>query len=168
MNTTHAPLDFTFTQQGCGKFHLSASQWIDRPVADIYDFFQRPANLLTLTPPEQHMHVIGDVPDAMSEGLEVTYGFRMLGVPMRWVAEISNVNPPNGFVDVQKKGPFLSWVHQHVFEADNGGTRIRDEVDYAVPFCRIGHGWIIDPRLRKLFQFRAAALLKQFPPQTGG
>ena len=161
-------IELSFSREGCGKYHLSARQWIDRPVEEIFDFFNRPANLIPLTPPEQRMRVVGDLPETMTEGMEVTYGFRMAGLPMKWVAKLTEVQAPSGFVDTQLKGPFLSWVHHHLFEAENGGTLIRDEVDYAAPVCRIGHGCFLEPRLTKLFQFRAAALRERFPPQTGG
>jgi ligand-binding SRPBCC domain-containing protein len=44
-------------------------------------------------------------------------------------------NPPNGFTDIQLRGPYALWEHQHRFTQVSGGTVISDDVTYALPFA---------------------------------
>ena len=69
------------------------------------------------------------------------------------------------------KGPYRQWIHEHTFEARDGGTLLRDRVDYAVP------GWFLEPTLdrfvvgpdvRRIFDFRKAKMRELFPPALDG
>ena len=52
---------------------------------------------------------------------------------------ISACDPPGYFVDEQVEGPFKIWRHAHHFEPDgNGGTRMRDIIDFAAPLGPLG------------------------------
>ncbi|HYO10715.1 MAG TPA: SRPBCC family protein [Tepidisphaeraceae bacterium] len=89
-----------------------------------------------------------------------------LGRRIRWVARIVEHVPPHAvvfgeearFVDVQERGPFASWRHEHEFEAvDAKTTRCVDRVTYRVPLGPIG--WIADlllvrPKLVAMFRYR--------------
>ena len=66
------------------------------------------------------------------------------------------------------KGPYRQWIHEHTFEARDGGTLLRDRVDYAVP------GWFVEPILdrfvvgpdvRRIFDYRKAKMQELFPPR---
>ena len=79
------------------------------------------------------------------------------GLPIRWVSRIEEWEPPVRFVDVQVKGPFSRWRHEHIFE---DGALI-DRVDYEVPLALAG-GRLVDfavvrPDLRRMFRFRHEA-----------
>ena len=54
-------------------------------------------------------------------------------MPVRWLTEITEWDPPHRFVDQQIKGPYALWHHTHEFEPDGtGGTVMRDTVRYAI------------------------------------
>jgi len=62
------------------------------------------------------------------------------------------------FADRQVHGPFSYWYHRHFFLDDGqGGTILRDEVDYRLPFGmlgeRIGQSFV-ESRLKKMFDYR--------------
>ena len=83
----------------------------------------------------------------------------MLGpISLRWVAEHVDYDPPRLFSDRQISGPFASWFHRHTFLDDGqGGTILRDEVDYAPPLGFLGSlfaGNFLKEKLRKMFDFR--------------
>jgi ligand-binding SRPBCC domain-containing protein len=82
---------------------------------------------------------------------------------MRWLTEIQRWTPPAEFADVQLEGPYRVWHHTHRFEPIGGGTLMRDEVRYAMPFAvlgRLAHAWIVKAELEALFDYRAVMISK--------
>ena len=64
------------------------------------------------------------------------------------------------FVDVQEKGPFAAWRHEHLF-ADG---RLVDRLAYEVPLATFG-GRLVDaalvrPDLERMFAYRHAVTRK--------
>src|SRR5262249_47878528 len=55
-------------------------------------------------------------PPACSQGALIRYSLRWRIFPIRWTTEIVEWDPPHGFVDVQLKGPYQLWRHQHRLE----------------------------------------------------
>jgi len=145
---------------------LTASQWIARPVEDVFDFFQRPANLGKLTPPERRMRMLEPFQETMSAGDVLTYKLQVAGIPLKWKARIDSVTPNESFQDTMIKGPYRAWIHRHGFEAADGGTRILDEVRYKVYGCPFGHRYFYQPQLEKIFHARAAAVEKVFAAEA--
>ncbi len=81
-------------------------------------------------------------------------------------------DPPHRFADHQVKGPYKQWLHKHTFEARDGGTNVRDEVEYAVPgwvFEPLLHWLFVGPDVRKIFEYRAAKIdeLLRTAPHAG-
>lgn len=78
--------------------------------------------------------------------------------PIQWVAIHTEYDPPHLFADRQESGPFAWWYHRHRFLDDGqGGTTMRDEVEYRAPLGMIGHllgGWLIRCKLEKMFAYR--------------
>ncbi|KAA2252810.1 SRPBCC family protein [Solihabitans fulvus] len=70
----------------------------------------------------------------MKLGDTVTWQARHFGLCWRMTSLISAYDPPGYFVDEQVTGPFERWHHAHHFEPDgNGGTVMRDVIDFAAP-----------------------------------
>jgi len=57
---------------------------------------------------------------------------------------------------------YTNRVHEHTFEARDGGTLTRDHVRYAVPLNFLLHHWFVRPDIERIFQFRAESLQKRF------
>jgi ligand-binding SRPBCC domain-containing protein len=75
----------------------------------------------------------------MKLGDTVTWQARHFGLRWRMFSLISAYDPPGYFVDEQITGPFKRWRHAHHFEPDgNGGTVMRDIVDFAAPLGPLG------------------------------
>jgi ligand-binding SRPBCC domain-containing protein len=73
--------------------------------------------------------------------------------------------PDKGLSDLQTRGTFTFWHHTHEFYESNGGTVIRDNVDYKLP------GWVpgnilaqayVKKGLEKTFIFRRQQIEKLF------
>jgi ligand-binding SRPBCC domain-containing protein len=57
-------------------------------------------------------------------------------------------------------------VHHHIFdELESGKTRIRDRVNYALPFPPFGELALplVRSQLHAIFQFRQKTILERFP-----
>jgi ligand-binding SRPBCC domain-containing protein len=78
---------------------------------------------------------------------------------------ISDWDPPRQFIDEQISGPYRRWVHTHTFEAENGGTRVSDSVEFDVRAIWLT-GWFVMRELRKIFAYRHQPLSRLFgnPP----
>lgn len=140
---------------------LETEQRIDRPVAEVFEFFSRAGNLEQITPPWLSFSIVGPEPDPVVDGTEINYRLKVHGVPMRWVSRIERVVPGREFTDRQLSGPYAVWVHHHQFEPDGDGTIIRDTVRYRLPFGIVGavaHLAFVQHDLNRIFRFRHQAV----------
>lgn len=108
------------------------------PLPQVFEFFSKPENLETLTPPWLKFRIVTPQPIQMNEGARIVYRLRVRGVPLHWLTEIELWRPPYEFIDVQAKGPYKFWRHVHRFEEAGSGTRIIDIVSYTLPFGPLG------------------------------
>ena len=95
-------------------------------------------------------------------GALIDYRLRVHGLPLRWRTRINLWQPPHRFVDEQIRGPYQQWIHEHTFEARDGGTLARDHVRYAVPLDFLLHRWFVRPDIARIFTFRTEALRNRF------
>ncbi len=136
--------------------------WLPRPRSEVFAFFSEPRNLETITPAWLHFSILTPQPIAMRPGAIIDYRLRLRGIPVCWKTEITVWEPPHRFVDVQRRGPYRVWVHEHTFEERDGGTLARDRVDYKVP-----GGWLVQRLLvgrdvERIFAYRRCVLAHWF------
>jgi ligand-binding SRPBCC domain-containing protein len=145
---------------------FTAEQRIDRPLAEVFEFFSRAGNLERITPPWLSFTIAGDEPAEVAAGTVIEYRLRLRGLPLRWVSRIDTFEPEHLFVDRQLKGPYKLWVHRHEFEADGAGTIIRDEVHYQLPLGILGalaHMISVRRDLERIFAYRQQAVGRLLP-----
>lgn len=144
---------------------LRTSQFIPRPIDEVFPFFADPQNLRRLTPASMGIEFRSS-DFAMREGLEIEYRIRPLaGVPITWRAVIEDYDPPHGFTDTQLRGPYRRWEHRHTFRAVEGGTQVDDEVTYEMPFGllgRLAHLLAVKSELEQIFSHRARTIERIF------
>ena len=136
--------------------------WLPLPPEKIFPFFADAANLDALTPPWLHFHIITPPPIVLKAGALIDYRLRVHGLPLRWRTRINVWQPPHHFVDEQIRGSYRQWIHEHTFEARDGGTLARDSVRYAVPFDFLAHRLFDRPDIERIFNFRSEALRNRF------
>lgn len=144
---------------------LTTELWMPRPLGEVFAFFSDAANLDVLTPPWLHFQIRTPAPIPMAAGTLIDYTIRWRGVPLSWRTEIATWEPPVRFVDRQAKGPYRQWVHEHTFEARDGGTLMRDRVDYAVPgwlFEPLVARWLVAPDVERIFAYRREKMTALF------
>ncbi len=132
---------------------------------ELFRFHEDPSALPRLSPPEKHVKVI-EQPKVMKTGARVIFPVSPFGVPIRWVARMEVWETPVRFVDVQRKGPYREWVHEHRFADAEGGTLCEDEVTYRAPLGGLARRLLVDRKLRWIFNYRAERLLERFGGRT--
>jgi len=148
---------------------VRCSQWLPRPRSEVFAFFQEPSNLAKLTPPWLGFEVLTPGPLKMAAGARFDYTVRPLGFAQHWTTLIESYDPPNSFVDTQLKGPYALWRHRHTFADENEGTRVTDEIEYALPLEPLGLVAlpVVKRQLEEIFAYREAAVAALFKPKGG-
>ncbi len=150
---------------------FGVAQFLPVHLETAWEFFSDPRNLQLITPPWLNLVPNSDVPEAMHEGLIVTYQVKpAFGIPVTWVTEITHVIDRRLFVDEQRFGPYRFWHHQHHFREVAGGTEVRDVLHYGLPLGPAGElfgGALVKKRVKEIFAFRRLTLVERFGTREG-
>jgi ligand-binding SRPBCC domain-containing protein len=142
-------------------FTLRRTLWIPQPIDKVFPFFSDIHNLEKITPKWLNFRSV-DHPREMKEGARIRHKLKIRGIPVTWVSEITNWDPPYGFVDEQKKGPYRFWRHEHGFREERDGTVCEDVIKYAVLGGDFVNRFFIAPDLKKIFDYRQEKVKKIF------
>lgn len=148
---------------------LQTQTYVPAPLEEVFDFFSRAENLERITPPELGFVILTPLPIEMKPGALIDYRLKLNGVPLRWLSEITVWEPNVRFVDVQQRGPYKKWVHEHRFEKAPGGTKMTDSLEYALPFGLLGilvHRLFVRKKVERIFSHRAESLATFFPDRA--
>ena len=140
---------------------LEKEQFVPLPLPTAWLFFSDARNLARITPPWMGFVVRTEGPVEMKAGTTIEYGIRVLKLPMRWRSLISTWEPGARFADVMLKGPYKSWHHVHSFVERDGGTLIRDRIEYSLPLGPLGalaHRLFVRRQLEGIFAYRREAV----------
>ena len=138
-------------------YTLEREQALPRSLSATFAFFADASNLEALTPDTLHFKILTPRPIVMRAGLTIDYRIRLFGVGLRWRSLIEVWEPERLFVDVQVKGPYKSWRHEHWFEEAGDGTKVRDRVDYQLyggPFAALVNAAFVRRQLKSIFDYR--------------
>lgn len=132
-----------------------------------WEFFSSPQNLKIITPPYMGFEIIGDSSsDKMFPGMIIEYIVRpVMGLPMRWVTEITHVKDKEYFIDEQRFGPYSLWHHLHRFRVENGKLIMEDLINYALPFGFLGmiaHRLFVRKKVEEIFEYRVKIIEELF------
>lgn len=115
------------------------------PLDEVWAFYSGIDGLVALTPEWFGLRVEGVTgpdgeadPGELVEGTTIDLSVRPLGIGprQRTTSRIVERRRENGvalFRDRMTEGPFDHWLHTHAFEAVDGGTLVRDRVEYRLP-----------------------------------
>ncbi|MFN0276390.1 MAG: SRPBCC family protein [Chitinophagales bacterium] len=152
-------------------YQFTQEQKIPTNIDTAWNFISRPENLKEITPPQMGFTVTSkNLPETMYAGMIITYIVKpLLGIPMRWMTEITQVKEKVYFIDEQRIGPYKLWHHQHKIESIQGGVLMTDIVTYSPPFGFIGaiaNSLFIRLQLKKIFVYRTHAIEQKFGKYT--
>ena len=85
-------------------------------------------------------------------GETVTWSGKHFGLRLQHTTVIDGWRPYTFFRDTMSQGRFAHFAHEHHFAPMNDGTRMRDDLQFAAPFGRLG----------LLFEGRLRTHLRQF------
>ncbi len=139
---------------GSRAYLLQATQWLPRPLSEVFAFFADAGNLEAITPPWLNFQVLTPQPIEMHAGALIDYRLKLHQIPIRWQTEISAWDPPFRFIDRQLKGPYRIWIHEHTFQSVDNGTEVLDNVKYSVPGGPLVHRLLVRGDLQRIFNFR--------------
>jgi len=94
----------------------------------------------------------------------VTWRARHFGITWTMTSTITAWDRPRCFVDEQRKGPFKSFRHEHLFEPVAHGTRVADHVQFEAPLGllgRVAERLVLARYLRRLIDVRNMFLVTE-------
>ncbi len=144
------------------------AQWVPSSNTQTLSFFEHPENVEKVTPPSMKLKVGKVSQKGLRVGTRIPLSFSMFNVPIEWVTKVKEWKPGKGFSDTQIKGPFSFWNHTHEFESTQGGTLIRDRIQYQLPFGPLGDivaGSWVRKKLETVFNYRIEKIEKYFQQQ---
>ena len=148
-------------------YQLKKVQVIPAPIEKVWEFFSAPENLKTITPSHLGFQILSEKHgDTMYAGELIEYTVKpLLGIPLYWMTEITQVVTLKYFIDEQRYGPYSFWHHQHHFKEVDGGVEMTDIVHYKIPFWFLGdiaNSLIVKSQLEKIFDYRNEVTYKIF------
>ena len=145
---------------------FEASEKIPASPLEVFDFYSNAANLRALAPPELQLQVVTPLPIEMRRGSVVEYALKVHGLRVGWKTCITKWLPPSCFTDVQLRGPYIMWRHDHDFEPRSDGVVVRDAIEYVLPFAPFSNVALPMVRgdMRRVFDYRSTQLSRLLLP----
>ncbi len=148
-------------------YQFRTTQKIPASLDKVWEFISSPRNLKKITPEHMGFQITNEpIAEKMYAGMIIAYKVSpILGIPMDWVTEITQVQDKEYFVDEQRVGPYTIWHHQHRLTPIEDGVLMEDIISYKPPFGILGtiaNNILIKGQLKTIFDFRFTAVEKEF------
>jgi len=147
-------------------YRFKKSQLLPITINEAWDFLSDPNNLKKITPEYMGFKILEKEDTKMYAGQIIQYIVTpILGIPTKWVTEITHVKDKSYFVDEQRFGPYSLWHHKHFIKEVDGGVEMLDIIDYKIPLGFIGrlaNPILVKPKLNEIFNYRKQKLIKLF------
>jgi ligand-binding SRPBCC domain-containing protein len=153
---------------------LKTVQKLPISIDEAWEFFSNPSNLAKITPSKLGFKILSKYHgEKMYAGQIIEYTVKpLLGIPMYWMTEITQVKHKEFFIDNQRYGPYSLWHHQHHFKIIEGGVEMTDIIHYKIPLGFLGNlmnSILVKKELFKIFKYRfdkANEVLGEWKGQT--
>ena len=147
-------------------YRFTKSQLLPITIDKAWGFLSDPKNLKKITPDYMGFNILEKEDTKMYAGQIIQYIVTpILGIPTKWVTEITHVKDKSYFVDEQRFGPYSLWHHKHFIKEVDGGVEMLDIIDYKIPFGligRIANPILVKPKLNEIFDYRKQKLIELF------
>lgn len=134
-------------------------------VEEVFDLVARPEGIKKISPPEMGLYFTNS-PERYTLGSKVEFKIQAMGLVREIAHEVTAFDDPRSFTEEQTSGPFRHWVHEHIFEAREGGGCVSiDRIQFLPPGGVVGMimtaSRILD-NLEDGFDFRHEQLERHF------
>ena len=147
-------------------YQYTSRQELAISMEQAWTFLSDPKNLKRITPDYMGFDIISGAERKMFPGQIIQYRLTpVLGIPFRWVTEITHVQEGKFFVDEQRFGPYTFWHHKHFIKKTENGVVMEDIVDYKLPLGPLGwlaHVLFVRAKVKQIFDYREKALNEIF------
>lgn len=146
------------------RYQLNNAFVVNATSEAAWAFFSTAENLPKITPPQMGFHIVTPRPIVLQRDSIIDYTIRVSGFPVKWRTRIVNWEPPTRFIDLQERGPYKLWHHEHTFQAVDGGVRCRDRVIYEIPLGVLGtiaQHVMVKRQLLEIFNYRKAVIERE-------
>ena len=138
-------------------YELTDRFTVSADLAATWTFFTRAENLPAITPSWLRFRIVTPAPVRIEQDARLDYTIRWMGLPVKWRTKIIDWTPSRQFIDLQVRGPYALWHHQHRFEQTAQGVSCTDRVIYQLPGAVVGravHAAVVRKQLLRIFQYR--------------
>ena len=133
---------------------------INQPLNNVFDFYSNPKNINLLTP---WFAKVSCTPEKKISKNEVfTIEINMFGIKNKVEILIKNYEENKLFTDLQIKGPFNYWEHNHIFKYENNETIMYDVINYNSKFKLLDKMYIFHLIFKIVFYYREKKILAIF------
>ena len=133
---------------------------IKEPLNNVFDFYSNPRNINLLTP---WFAKVSCTPEKKISKNEVfTIEINMFGIKNKVEILIKNYEENKLFTDLQIKGPFNYWEHNHIFKYENNETIMYDVINYNSKFKLLDKMYIFHLIFKIVFYYREKKILAIF------
>ena len=147
-------------------YQYTSKQELPTTMEQAWTFLSDPKNLKRITPDYMGFDIISGAERKMFSGQIIQYRLTpLLGIPFRWVTEITHLQEGEFFVDEQRFGPYTFWHHKHFIKKTENGVVMEDIVDYKLPLGPLGwlaHVLFVRAKVKQIFDHREKALNEIF------
>jgi|GEM_PF-7115279 len=118
-------------------YRIERATFLRASLDEAWNIAATPEGLIELTP--KLFGLVLQEPGELRLDASLKLGLKIPGTEKRidWTAHIVEFEAEGDrryFVDIQEKGPFMTYRHEHIFEAADDGTWVRDVIEYLPPF----------------------------------
>lgn len=148
-------------------YQLYKELQLSATLEEAWEFISNPSNLAKITPDYMGFDIrTPRLPEKIYPGLMIAYRVRpLMGIPMPWLTEITQVSENSYFVDEQRRGPYALWHHEHWLIPGEYGVLMKDLVTYVLPAGFLGtmaQRIFVKRQLEGIFQYREEVLVQIF------
>ena len=117
---------------------ITVTTWIGAPLARVFDAARDLDLHLRCMAHTGERAVGGRTTGLICDGEEVTWRARHFGVMQHFTSRITAFDPPRSFQDTMQRGAFRTFVHDHRFVEERGGTTMIDDLEFTAPLGFLG------------------------------
>lgn len=111
---------------------------INAPIERCFDLSRSIDLHMASTSKTNERAISGVTKGLINKGEQVTWRAKHFGIDQTLTAQITEMNFPHSFTDVQLNGAFKSMKHVHSFEQKGEHTIMKDEFEFESPLGLIG------------------------------